>query len=93
MKITKKDANFVLRRIAGEAMLVPTGSAVAEHNGLFMLTETGAFLWEHLQDAEDETELIARLTDNYDVGEEEAAKDVRRFLTKLADMNIIKIRE
>ena len=81
MKINK---DFVLRRVAGEAMLVPTGKAVASHNGLFMLTETGAFLWDKITDGVGE-----ELTEEYDTEKDEAEADVRDFLDKLQSFGII----
>ena len=36
---------LILRELMGENVLVPSGETVFENNGLFMLTETAAFIW------------------------------------------------
>jgi excinuclease ABC subunit A len=56
MKI-KKD--FLLRTVAGQTVVVPTGDNVANFNAAITLNETAAFLWEVLQnDTNEETLLV-----------------------------------
>ncbi len=81
--------NFVLREIMGEFVLVPVGDTVTEDNGLFMLTETGAFIWKILPDAKDENEILARVLNEYDVSEDEVKADMNAFLDKLRKYDII----
>ncbi len=85
----KINNDFVLRRVAGEAMLVPTGKAAASHNGLFMLTETAAFLWDKITDGVGEDLLAEKLTEEYDAEKDEAEEDVRAFLDRLQSFGII----
>ena len=44
--IIKKE--LIKRDIAGEVFLVPVGKSMYDSNGLFILTELGAFIWELL---------------------------------------------
>lgn len=44
----KLNQNFVLREIAGEAMLVPTGEISAKINGFIALNEVGAVIVKKL---------------------------------------------
>ena len=46
----KKSPDFLLRKAAGEYLLIPVNAAGAYGNSLLMLNETGAFLWENLSD-------------------------------------------
>ena len=86
MKIKKE---LIKRTIAGDTILVPVGKTVYESNGLFVLNGVGAFLWDILPEAESETELLQAVQERYDVSKEQAEKDIRVFLDKLIQMNIL----
>ena len=79
---------FLLREVAGQTVVLPVGEAL-ELNMMITLNETGRFLWEHLQQETDETELIAALLKEYDVDEATAAGAVRRFAQKLDDNGLL----
>ena len=53
--IIKKE--FIKRDVAGDIVLVPVGKTVLESNGLFVMNELGAFLWDLLPGAETAEEL------------------------------------
>ena len=86
MKIKKE---LVKREIAGDTILVPVGKTVYDSNGLFVLNELGAFLWDRLPEAENEEELVQAVLNEYEVTEEVARKDLELFLKKLRDMGIL----
>ncbi len=86
MKIKKE---MVLRTIAEEYILVPGADVVLDLNGLFMLTETGAFLWRLLPDVDSEEELTEKMLEEYEIDKETAQEDVTEFLTKLRNFGII----
>lgn len=44
----KIDRNFVLREIAGEYIIIPTGKTALEFNGLITVNEIGMELWKML---------------------------------------------
>ncbi len=86
MKINKE---FVHREIAGDHVLVPIGKTSAEFNGLFPLSETGAFIWELLPGAENETYIVNKLLEEYEVDRATVEKDVAEFLDVLREFRII----
>ena len=86
MKIKKE---LIRREIAGESFLIPLGKTVYDTNGLFVLTEVGAFLWDLLPEAKDEEELLRAVLETYDVSRTEAAADIAAFLDKLRQMEIL----
>ena len=51
--------------------------------------ELGAFLWDRLETAENEEELLTAVLDEYEVTKETAKKDLRTFLDKLREMGIL----
>lgn len=89
MKISKE---FMLREIAGEYIVVPTGKAVFQFMGLITLNDVGAFLWKALQKenctSRELTELVCQ---EYEVTEDSAWRDVREFLKALASRHILSL--
>ena len=86
MKI-KKD--FLLRKVSDTYVVVPVGSAIIDFSGLINLNETGAFLFELLQNGAEEKELVDKLLQEYDVSESVAIKDVKAFILKVKEANIL----
>lgn len=85
--IIKKE--LIKREIAGDTILVPVGRTVYDSNGLFVLNELGAFIWDLLPSAETEEEICKAVLEEYEVSPEEAMQDIREFLEKLKKLNII----
>ena len=46
----KRNTDFMLRDIAGEVILVPTGAATQQFNGMITLNEVAAFIWKNLDE-------------------------------------------
>lgn len=86
MKLKKE---LIKREIAGDVVLVPVGKTVYEANGLFILNDVGAFLWDKLPQAEDEDVLLEAVLREYEVTPETAKEDITAFLQKLREMDII----
>ena len=74
---------FILRNVAGSFVVVPVGQATLDFNGMMNLNETGAFLFEKLIEGISREDLIEALTNEYDVDEETATKDVDAFIEKV----------
>lgn len=85
--VIKKE--LIKREIAGDTILVPVGKTVYDSNGLFVLNELGAFIWELLPQVESEEDICKAVLQEYDVSAEEAAKDIADFMDKLKQMKII----
>lgn len=85
--IIKKE--FIKRDVAGDTVLVPVGKTVLESNGLFVMNELGAFIWDLLPGAENEEDICKAVLTEYEVSPEEAAKDIAEFLETLREMEIL----
>ena len=75
---------FVLREVAGEFVVLPSGDEL-DLNMMIVLNDSGAFLWEQLNAEKDEDALVRALLAEYDVDEETAKKAVAGFVKKLND--------
>lgn len=81
---------LIKRTIAGEHFLVPVGTGAHQFKGMFALNELGAFLWDHISEAENEQDLVALILQEYEVDPDTAAADTREFLSTLREMEILK---
>lgn len=80
---------FVLREIAGDLLLVPTGKTALDLNGMLTLNDVGAEIWKMLPEVKDEEEIVQRLLSEYEAPAEVIRPDVSAFLEKLRELNII----
>ena len=87
MRVEKE---FVLREIAGDYIIIPTGKTVLEFNGLVTVNEVGVLLWKMLQEEVTFEELVAGVLAEYEVDEATAAADIQEFLDKLIENGILK---
>ena len=84
------DKEFVLREIAGDYIIIPTGKTVLEFNGLITVNEVGVSIWNMLQKEVTFDKLVQGILDEYDVEEQVAREDIREFLDKLIAGGILK---
>lgn len=80
---------LIKREVAGDTILVPVGKSVYDSNGLFVLNELAAFIWDILPKVNSEEEICNAVLDQYDVSAETAKQDVAEFIQKLRKMEII----
>ena len=85
----KRNEDFMLRDIAGEVVLVPTGKATQNFNGLITLNEVAAFIWKNLDEAKTREKLTEMILDEFEIDEETAKKDVNGFVQALTEHGMI----
>ena len=84
----KLNPDFILREIAGEAILVPVGGAAAA-SGMIVLNETGADIWKHLNENCDRGFALKKMTEEYDADEKAIAADLDAFIDDLKSKRVI----
>ena len=85
----KVKEGFVVRKIGKQYMAVPVGGRTRDFAGVITLNETGAFLWEKLENDTTKEDLLKAMLDEYEVTEDIAKKDIDNFITKLKDGNLL----
>ena len=85
----KAKSGFVLRNIAGEQILMPTGDNIGKFKGTVLLNDVSAFVWEKLQNPMSKEDLLQAIVDNYEVEEAVAAKDLDDLLATLDGFGVI----
>lgn len=86
MKIKK---GFVLRKVAGQAMVIATGEASKDFHGMVKLNDTGCEIWQGLTEGLTEEEIVKKLTEKYEVEEEKAASDVAAIIVKMQEAGFL----
>jgi Coenzyme PQQ synthesis protein D (PqqD) len=84
--LRKKD--FVVRKVAGETILVPVRNSVAGLDAIFTLNEVGGTVWA-LLDGRSVREIVDEVCGTYETGLEVAASDVTEFLASLDEAGLI----
>lgn len=84
----KISENFMLREFADEYIVVPTGEAAAQFNGMMNLTETAAFIWREVQAGKTREEIVDNMLKEFDIDVETATRDVNGFIDELIVVGI-----
>ena len=79
---------FILRKVPGMNLVMPTGKNVKAFNGSLMLNDTGAFIFEHLQKGSTPEETVQALTQEYDVSLDTASIDVQKTIDSLIEAGV-----
>ena len=80
---------FVLREAGGSFIIVPTGSARVDFNGMISLNGTGAFIWRTIESGSGREAIVAALAARYEVDESKAEEDAEYFFAKLREANLV----
>ena len=80
---------FVLREVVGEILLIPVGEYHDSFNGVITTNEVGKFIFEHLESAIDEDDLVKMVLDEYDAPLEVIQNDVQNILKQFRYYRII----
>lgn len=86
MRVNKE---FILREIAGEHLIIPTGKTVLNFNGLIVVNGIGQFIWDNIQEEITFDQLIDRILEEYEVDRETAKTDTILFLDELVKAEIL----
>ena len=85
----KTNSNVIHRNVAGEDILVPVGETALEHNGLFVLTPTGAEMWDYLAEGKTLDEIVTVMSEDYEAEPDVIRKDAEALIVKLKAMNLL----
>ena len=81
--------DFVLRQIAGEYVLVPTGMAALDFGSLISTNGVGYFIWKQLQTPKTMDELVDAVVNEFDVDAGTARTDTEQFVEQLRKHRLV----
>lgn len=80
---------FIIRKIGGQIMAVPTGKMTSEIHGMISLSESGELLWNVLVNGAEIEALADVLVENYEIDRETALSDSERFVSTLKKQGVL----
>ena len=81
--------DFVLRKVCGVNVVLPTGLKVKDFGGALNLNDTGALIFEQLQAGKTIEETATALVAAYDVTLETALADVQDTIESLREAGVV----
>ena len=81
--------DFVLRKVCGVNVVLPTGANVKDFGGALKLNDSAALIFEQLQDGKTTEETAAALVAAYDVTPEKALASVQKTIESLREAGVV----
>lgn len=85
----RRNEEYILRQIAGEYFVIPTGKTASKMMGMITFSESSAHIWELLAVPRTLEELVENTLDAYEVSKPHAEADIRRLLDKLTALDML----
>lgn len=82
-------STIILRKIAGETILVPVGEDAVRVNGLITVNEVGALICEQLKEERTVDALVAAVMAQFDVDAQTARADIASFIHTLEENDLL----
>ena len=86
MKLNKL---YVVKNIAGETVIVPTGNAIENFNGLISANEVAGFIWNQVENCETPEDMVKLVMDEFEGDPDVIRKEVLEFLETLRKVGMI----
>ncbi len=82
--------NYILKTVAGTAVVVPVGEAAENIHGMIKLNEAAVFIWRMLSDGSERENILSALCEEYKGASRDVlSRDLDAFLAKLKEKNIL----
>ena len=81
--------DFVLRKVCGLNVVLPTGTNVKDFGGALNLNDSAALIYEQLEAGKTAEETVAALVAAYDVTPETALADVQETIESLREAGVM----
>lgn len=76
---------FVMRDVAGQTVIIATGEASRQFQGMIRVNPTGKIVWQGLTDGLNDAAIVDRVTAEFDVDRATAERDVAAFIAQMRD--------
>ncbi len=85
----KIKSGLVLREAAGSYIVVPTGNACLDFNGMVTFNASGALIWKAIEEGLDKKQTALKLAEVYSIDTDTAEADVEEFYNKLRGAGLL----
>lgn len=80
---------FIKRKIGTQYVIVAVGEATKRFNGMISVNGTGSFIWDQLERNITMSELVAAITEAYEIDAETAERHATDFISTLKGVGAI----
>lgn len=80
---------FVMREVAGQAVVIAVGEASKTFHGMINLNGTGQRIWKGVEQGKTEEEIAKNITEDYEVDYEKALHDVKMMIAKMSEAGVL----
>ena len=81
--------DFILREIAGEYTIIPTGGNNVFSNAVMAPNETAVFLWEAFQQPSTIQDVVVEAMQKYDATEEQIYNSISNFVKQSLEFKVL----
>ncbi len=81
---------YTLRQIAGEYLAIPTNNEPGDDANIVILNPVSMIIWGKLENGATFGEILNAVMKEFNVEKEEATTDIKEFLTRLEQANLLK---
>ena len=81
--------DFILREIAGEYTIIPTGGNNVFSNAVMVPNETAVFLWEAFQQPSTIQDVVVEAMQKYDATEEQIYNSISNFVKQSLEFKVL----
>lgn len=86
-----KDSAAVTRQVHDETIVVPVRTGAADLEAIYVLNETGTWIWHHLDGQRDMGDLVEGLVSEFDIPAKRAQRDLSTFLHSLKKEGLVQL--
>ena len=87
--VYSRNPNFVFRKVAGEALLVPIRKRLDRVNSLYVLNETAAAIWDRIDGRTMMAGILDALAHEFDVAPARLEQDAATLIDDLLSIEVI----
>ena len=87
--ILSHSLSIVSKKMGNEYVLVPIANNIADMNSVFIINETGVFIWEQMDGKRNIEKIISAVAEKYDVDESIAKNDVIAFIERTKEYLVV----
>ena len=84
-----RNSDFIKRKIGTQYVIVATGAATKQFNGMISVNGTGSFIWDQLEQSLTLDALIDAIIAEYEIDRATAMADATAFVEKLMGVGAI----
>lgn len=85
----KIKSGFITKKVAGDIIVIPAEQALVDFKAIITLNETGAYLWELMQEDVSKEQIVEKMLEEFDAEREIISSDVEDFISVLEEKGLL----